>query len=296
MYAPLTNANKQRHAQALQTAIFTKTLIKGRPGLPDVFPVVRVGSTRTADGAAFVMSDDKFVGKVIFYDDDETYQAALQEYEIGSAAGSIGVGPKYYAAYALTIDPKMIPANFLRNYEVKSTSAVLLLMENLGYKAQRLETVWDYAKRTGVYPIDDIEDLLEAMQDYRILHGDLHAGNILVRTEMNGSISLYVIDFGRSVRLQYHEKRLNFLVRGTEIPGHRGYFNINGKIVGSNANLVNRNYKRFMNNKKWGILSKAKTPTPPTPSNSYTPTPPNRAAAKTPTRLPKSFFRHTTGC
>lgn len=253
MYA-LTNNNKKRHAQALQWAIFTKTLIKGRPGLPDVFPVIRVGNYRTAEGAAFVMSDDKYVGKVIFYNNKHHRDRALKEFDIGSVAGAAGVGPKYYAAYELAVDPAAIPGNLMHS-KVSTNTAILLLMENLGHNAQKVESLIAYAERTGEYPIEKVNELVSNLAKAGIGHGDLHNENILVRTERDGSITIYAIDFGFSI------------------------FTAPGEGNLKNSLIATQNYGDFVVRQK---RAKAKTPSPP--------------KAKTPTRLPKNFFRHTTGC
>ena len=57
---PLTNANRVRHAQLIANML--NKVISGTNK-----PLKRIGTNRTADGAAFLLNDPRKVGKIVFF-------------------------------------------------------------------------------------------------------------------------------------------------------------------------------------------------------------------------------------
>lgn len=279
----LSNTNKIRHAQNVAQGIDRLTVAEG-VWKKAVTPIMRVGSTRTADGAAFLLSDKRYVAKLMFYSTTRDMDNIYNEYYIGEELGDAGVGPKVYALLHVDFKPSRLPTNLLRNSK-PGRSGYFIIMENIAYGATRLETLSEYVRRTKVYPLKQIEKLYNKMYEDGVIHGDLHAGNILIKSVKGSPARAYIIDFGRSKLVE----NINTFFKGLEpAKGYPGYYyNANGNIVGSNKEILNRNYKiltgkspRVAKNKR--IVS----PVESAPRNLF----------KTPLKLSKSFFRSTTGC
>lgn len=188
---PLTNENRVRHAQAIRNATLTKV---------NMWPVRRIGTTRTADGAAFLMSDPRYVGKMLYYKFPDERDKIMEEYEIGRVLGAMGIAPKVHSYQDVDFDYHKLPVNLLSNKFTRKRKGIFIIMENLGYRSRSLETLSEYVKRTGKFPERQVDSLVRRMHSKGILHGDLHMGNIVIRTRTTGKIQVYLIDFGRSVR------------------------------------------------------------------------------------------------
>ena len=226
----LTNANKLRHANMVKNALMTKL---------NMLPRVRVGKTVTADGAVFEMNDPRYVGKLIF---PENNVAQIdKEFRIGKKLGNLGIAPKVYSKkFVKFYGTEYLPTNLLISPSKRSTEAYLIIMENLAYGASKLESLWDYVHRVGVYPTRQVGTLYRKLVENRIIHGDLHAGNIMVKTLPSGKIRLYLIDFTRSVE---GVTSSNYLKGRKGLSNYPGYYYVNSNVVGNNAAILNRNFK-----------------------------------------------------
>ena len=234
----LTNANKVRHTKGVRNALLTS--------LENIkVPKVRIGSSVTADGAVFELSDPRYIGKIIFYRGKTGYAQIIKEYTIGKRLGEIGIAPKFYSMENLQFNTSKLPGNLLSNANMMGPSAVMIIMENLAYGAKKLETLWDYVNRVGVYPTRQVGGLYKKLVARRILHGDLHAGNIMVKTLPSGRIRLYLIDFTRSVELPANKSASNYFKGREQLSNYPGYYYVNDIPVGSNAEILNRNFKRL---------------------------------------------------
>lgn len=196
----LTNQNKYSHAKWIGkmlkspgTQVFPSRNTKPISLPVKYLPVVRVGgSTRSADGAAFLLRDKKLVGKIVYYRTDGQLQSILREYEIGKKMGDIGVGPQVMRYYMVHTDYKLQPRN-ITAHGGATPNAVYIIMENLAYGADDLQPYWKMPYPTLLSP------LIEKMRNHGVLHGDLHGNNILVKLYKNGRVRVYIIDYGRSI-------------------------------------------------------------------------------------------------
>ena len=148
----LTNANKVRHAKGIRNALLTS--------LENIkVPKVRIGSSVTADGAVFELSDPRYIGKIIFYRGKTGYAQIEKEFKIGKKLGEIGIAPKVYSMQDIQFNNFKLPSNLLSNANMMGPSAVMIVMENLAYGAKKLETLWEYVNRVGVYPTRQVGGL-----------------------------------------------------------------------------------------------------------------------------------------
>jgi len=211
----LTVQNKHSHAKWIgkmlsspETLVFSSRNTKPVK-LPEKYlPVVRVGgSTRSADGAAFLLRDKKLVGKIVYYTTDDQLKSILREYEIGKKMGEIGVGPQVMRYYTIHTDYRFQPRN-ITAYGGATPDAVYIIMENLAYGAVDLQPYWKMP-----YP-DILSKLIEKMRKYGVLHGDLHGNNILVKVAENGRVRVYIIDYGRSIYIPSNTSNIaNYMKR-----------------------------------------------------------------------------------
>lgn len=279
----LTSNNKKRHAVSVLRSVLSRRFLNGNASLPNMYPVMRVGSTRTTDGAAFLMSDDKYVCKLLFYKGSSDLASIQNEFAVGKIMGNLGLSPKCYAMHDLDMNPATVNANLLSNRSMRSKHAIMIIMENLAKGAKKLESLTDYVWRTGKYPEKAVMALYTKMSGAGILHGDLHAGNIMVKTLPSGKVKLYIIDFGRSIILGPGVTPRTYVKNGSPYPGYPGYFiTKNNKTVGLNNVILARNKKRLM-----AGGARIKTPSPSIPS-----VPKSMFVSP----LPKSFFRSVGSC
>jgi hypothetical protein len=132
-------------------------------------------------------------------------------------------------------------------------------MENLEHGAVKLQTLTEFINAGNPYPYEQIKRLMARMKKGEILHGDLHANNILIKTYKSGVKRVYFIDYGRSIRIPYKTvKNVNsYLINKGYTPhvGYAGYYNSPNMGVprGVNQQILNRNF----------VLLKAKRPVKP---------------------------------
>ena len=207
-----------------------------------------MGSTRTTDGSAFVLEDETKVGKLLYFEDVDEFRTFYNEYEIGKLMGKANVGPKVYTFYILSTGrPNLVSSNLLKNAP-PGNQAIYIIMENLGYGALNLQTLEEFIKAGNPYPYEQIKSLMARMQKQNILHGDLHANNILIKTYKSGIKKVYFIDYGRSTRVPYKNvKNVNsyLITKGyTPHAGYAGYYNSpnTGVPRGVNQKILNRNF------------------------------------------------------
>lgn len=211
----LTIQNKRSHAKWIgkmlkspDTQVYPSRNTKPVK-LPEKYlPVIRVGgSTRSADGAAFLLRDKKLVGKIVYYDSTSQLQSILREYEIGKKMGEIGVGPQVMRYYMIHTDYRFQPRN-ITAYGGATPNAVYIIMENLAYGAADLQPYWKMPRPELLSP------LVEKMRKYGVLHGDLHGNNILVKIYKTGRVRVYIIDYGRSIYIPSNTSNIaNYMKR-----------------------------------------------------------------------------------
>lgn len=276
----LSNANKIRHASAVRnmlksanTSVFKETSKTPSTNKSALLPKVRIGSSVTAEGAAFVLDDESKVAKILFFDTESQRLQYLKEYEIGKELGDAGVGPKVYTYYYILVGAQdKIPNNMMTKQATRS--AMYIIMENLAHNAKKLMSLWDYV-RTHPYPARQVETLLQKLESKKILHGDLHSGNIMVKIRSDGTKRLYFIDFGRSMRITNAQRVNNsyFRQRGyVPTPGYPGYYTpMNGDPVGINRLILQRNFK--FSRATIGSPKSFKNTPPPPPKKEKTPSP-----------------------
>lgn len=227
----MDRVKRELNARAVSQAIMT--------GL-NIQPTKRMGKV-TADGAVFEMSDPRYVGKLLFYKTPKNVAQIDKEFRIGKKLGQLGIAPKVYSKkYVKFRGTEYLPKNLLLNRNMISNEAYFIIMENLAYGALKLESLWDYVQRVKVYPSRQVENLYRKLVDNRIIHGDLHAGNIMVKTLQSGRIKLYLIDFTRSVE---GVTSSNYLKGRKGLSNYPGYYYVNSNVVGNNAAILNRNFK-----------------------------------------------------
>jgi hypothetical protein len=215
--------------------------------LSNILPVRRVGSDRTADGAAFVLSDESKVGKILYYESAEEKKEILREYEIGYKMGNANVGPKVYTYFTIkTAKPGIVNQNLLSN-RTPGMKAIFIVMENLMHNAVKLQSLSDYVKDGNPYPYQKVMRLKALLAKHKILHGDLHSQNIMVKTKRDGSFRVYFIDFGRSIYIPPGIKNVKsyLTVSGYKrVNGYRGYYTSpSGVPRGLNENILTRNMR-----------------------------------------------------
>jgi predicted Ser/Thr protein kinase len=208
----LTNLNRKRHAEGVKYII--------PKYIPSMYhPVERVGTSRTTDGAVFLLRDPSKVGKIVFYANDRQRRKIMNEFRIGKTMGEIGVGPRVYNYFKIkNIDVMKLPQNLLAHGSRVYKNAIFLIMQNLGYGVKKIETLYEYVKDGNPYPYGQMKAVYDrmihrhGMNNMMLLHGNLHMGNILIRTFMNGSKRVYFIDFGRSIYIPYEGDTKNTLL------------------------------------------------------------------------------------
>ncbi len=204
----LTTQVKYSHAKGIERMLknTNKTVIYSprRPTSPmnkiptKYLPVKRVGgSTRTADGAAFLLRDERYIGKIVYYSSEKQLKDVLREYEIGKKMGEIGVGPMVKEYFMIESASRNVPRNLLRNGGV-GRKALYIIMENLAYGAADLLSYYEYFKKRNMSIVNKLAPLVRKMRNYDIVHGDMHMENILVKVFKNGHVRVYIIDYGRS--------------------------------------------------------------------------------------------------
>jgi hypothetical protein len=232
----LSNLNRVRHT--LSVASIIPKIIPTR-----FHPTQRVGSSRTADGAVFILRDPSKVGKIVFYNTDKKRRRIMNEFRIGKRMGDVGVGPRVYDYFKIrNIDLIKLPQNLLARRGRLYRNAIFIIMQNLGYGAKKIETLSEYVRAGNPYPYGQMKAVYErmihrhGMKNMMLLHGDLHMGNVLVRTFMNDKKRLYFIDYGRSIFIPYDNALLS-----------AGYY-ISPKMGvprGINTQIVARNVRNF---------------------------------------------------
>lgn len=259
MTTNLTSANKNRHAKNVRaffekpdTMVMSRQNVKQRipfhrGGIPRRYmPVKRVGSSRTADGAAFVLEDPTKVGKLIFFKDAYQSRRIINEYEIGKRMGELGIGPRVYDFYFVTGAESPESVNLLRN-ALPGNTGVYIIMQNLANGASDLKTLYDYIVKDGrPYPYKQIKLLLMRMKKAGVLHGDLHMQNILVKTfAASGKVRVYFIDYGRSKKIPSNKTVQQYMYDMYYNPSvqYPNYFvsPTTGNLVGNNARILERN-------------------------------------------------------
>lgn len=234
----LTNENKARHAKGIRNSL--RTLLNR-----NMLPKVRIGSSVTADGAVFELTNPRYTGKVLFYNTPKDYSQIEKEFKIGKMMGELGIGPKVYSIQKLQFMNSRLPNNLLENENMLGPNAAMIVMENLAYKAKKLESLWDYVERVGTYPTRQVGGLYKKLVMKRLIHGDLHANNIMVKTLPSGRIRLYLIDFTRTIELAPGKTAANYFKGQKPLDGYPGYYEIGSNIVANNAAILNRNFKRL---------------------------------------------------
>lgn len=249
MSSKLSNVNRYRHALSV-ASIMPKKIP------PRYQPVQRVGSRRTADGAVFILRDPSKVGKIVFFNTEKQRRQIMNEFRIGKRMGEIGVGPRVYDYFKIKgINIEKLPQNLLAKGSKIDRSAIFIIMQNLGYGVKKIETLSEYVKAGNPYPYGQMKAIYDRMihrhgeKNMMLLHGNLHMGNIIVRTFMNGKKRLYFIDFGRSIYLPYEGNTRNTLLSAgykpyTEYPGY--YISPKtGKPRGINTEVIVRNIRNY---------------------------------------------------
>jgi tRNA A-37 threonylcarbamoyl transferase component Bud32 len=98
--------------------------------------------------------------------------------------------------------------------------AVYIIMQNIAHGASKLQSLFEYVKAGNPYPEKKIRILMARMRKAGVLHGDLHAENILVKT-FTGSryFRVYFIDYGRSIYVPANRNVRTHLIQ-------KGYMNM----------------------------------------------------------------------
>lgn len=245
----LSNVNRSRHALSVASIIPKKIPVKYQP-------IQRVGTSRTADGAVFILRDPSKVGKIIFFNNDRKRRQIMNEFRIGKRMGEIGVGPRVYDYFKIrNIDLVKLPQNLLAKGSKLYRNAIFIIMQNLGYGVKKIETLSEYVRAGNPYPYGQMKSIYDRMihrhgvKNMMLLHGNLHMGNIIVRTFMNGKKRLYFIDFGRSMYVPYEGNTRNTLLSTgykpyTKYPGY--YISPKtGNPIGINTEIVMRNIRNY---------------------------------------------------
>ena len=208
------------------------------------------------NGAVFLLSDERYVGKLIFYKTPTQRQSILDnEYEIGKKMGELGIGPKVYAFINLDFGWKRPPSNLTLRGESEQ-QAVLIIMQNLAHGAKKLESVDAYYRRTKKYPVKKVLTMFYKLRKAEVLHGDLHIQNIVVKTFPSGATRIYFIDYGRSKNFM-ENSNINNLFRFTNLNNTSGFLNTNNnnQMVSSNRYILNLGY-RNLTGKKNSLFNK----------------------------------------
>jgi predicted Ser/Thr protein kinase len=245
----LTNENKARHAVSVASIIPKKVPVM-------YHPVQRVGTTRTADGAVFLLRDPSKVGKIVFYGTERGRRQIMNEFRIGQKMGEIGVGPKVYGYFKIKgINLVKLPMNLLSKGSKLDRNAIFIVMQNLGYGVKKIETLNEYVRLGNPYPYGQMKSVYDRMihrhgvKNMMLLHGNLHMGNVIVRTFMNGKKRVYFIDFGRSMYIPYEGNTRNTLLSAgyKPHPNAPGYYTCPKTRVakGINTNIVARNIAHY---------------------------------------------------
>lgn len=255
----LSNANKNRHAKNVRaflensgTRIFSNknSRVPVETGIPKRYmPVKRVGSTRTADGAAFVLEDPTKVGKLVFYGDSGEKRRILREYDVGKRMGELGVGPRVYGFYVVkSLTTRVSSNNLLAGGRIPGNMGIYIIMQNLANGASKLESLDEYVKEGNPYPLKQIKIIGARMRRAGVLHGDLHARNILVKTfAASGKVRVYFIDYGRSIMVppdvRNTESYMRNVLKYSPMEKYPGYFAspIMGTPIGNNTSILIRN-------------------------------------------------------
>ncbi len=245
----LTNVNKLRHAISIASIIPKKVPLM-------YIPVERVGSSRTADGAVFLLKDPSKVGKIIFYGTERERRQIMSEFRIGKRMGEIGVGPRVYDYFKIKgIDINKLPLNLLSKGSKLNRNAIFIIMQNLGYGVKKIESLTEYVRAGNPYPYGQMKAVYDrmihrhGMKNMMLLHGNLHMGNIIIRTFMNDKKRVYFIDFGRSIYMPYEGNTRNTLLSAgyKPHPTAAGYYTCpkTGCPRSINTNIIKRNLTSF---------------------------------------------------
>ncbi len=276
------NYNKSRHGESTRTLLKTRALFakekitKFTDRLPEsLLPKKRIGSEQTLGGVSFVLQDETKVGKLIFLRDinDDILMRetndALREYDFSKRMGNANIGPKVYTYYAVMFKPNTkyyFHANLLSNHRKLSDSAIYIIMENLEYGASKLQTLEEYIRAGNEYPLQQINLLMARMKKRNVLHGDLHANNILVKTYKSGVKKVYFIDYGKSMTVpQKNNVDLFLRERGySKHPEAPEYYQNKYNVRGVNQKVLNRNKRNL--GARMPTKKKPTTPVGPSPS------------------------------
>jgi serine/threonine protein kinase len=191
----------------------------------------RLGTKKSADGVVldlpYARAPDgkKVVGKFIFSDGFGSAQQAQAEYNLTKLMGDKGLGPKVYGFYCISNPDINGVTSFVKHIHNKTgintsnsnmmkyktnmnmfNDVFVMVMENL-YTNKYLKaayTVDDAATKQFPIPIDKVRASIDAMHKLGIVHGDMHAGNIMIqiikKPMLPEKFRVVIIDFGRSLK------------------------------------------------------------------------------------------------
>lgn len=234
--------NNTKIAESVTSAIKRKSVFDGNWNKPIVLKQ-KIATLMSGRGSAYLFSDERYVGKLLFYREQEELEKFATEYEISKMMGDLGVGPKVYAFVELDFGFGRLPKEVSRF--PAGTYGMLIIMENLAYGAKKLETLHDYVERTNTYPEKQVVSLYNKLRQAQVLHGDLHSNNILVKTNASNNIRLYFKSYKHSLR-HMSNSNINNMFRNVNLNNMNGYKNTNnGNMIGLNKYVLNRNYKRL---------------------------------------------------
>lgn len=132
---------------------------------------------------------------------------------------------------------------------LKNKKATIFLMNKVGNKGNIVMTLHNFA--TGKNAIQKqairnvVKEMVKKIHQKGISHGNLHSGNILVSISSNGSVKLWMIDFGRSTVIPLGNTERNAYMKKFKFKSS-GLFNSRGVLSRLGYNNVqvfyNKNY------------------------------------------------------
>lgn len=265
----LSENNKKRHANSIrrlllsnQTRILTEHFTESR-NRNALLPKIRIGTSKTTDGAGFVLTDEKKIGKIIYYTTERQLDQIFTEYRIGKFMGEHDIGPKVYNIFFIeTNRPNLASNNMLSQSRLPGKTAAIIVMENLAYNAKLVSLDEWVKKLKQPYPLAQVDYLHKKMEKLGILHGDLHANNILIQIRNDGTFRVYFIDYGRSMFKNPNIDANVYLKSrgGKSLNTHPGYYSLPGlQPVSVNRRILKRNYNMY---DARTVVQKQKTPSP----------------------------------
>lgn len=199
----------------------------------------RIGSRRSADGMLYTLpnasmtntNNNNVVIKIIFAEDE----SPKKEVAISKILSAHRIGPRIFECYSADIDMTLLMRNigqnklsfkngskrgqsFINLFQSFTTSlfgrgqsfskVYMLVMENLYKNPSRGVTngftISDIIEnkpgaRAVKIPYTQLTNKFNKMHELGIIHGDMHAGNIIVQVLQNNKFGVRIIDFGRSI-------------------------------------------------------------------------------------------------